>query len=45
MKKLLAHCIEGNTLSEEQAEQVMNSIMTGNATPSQIASLVFDHAS
>ncbi|MBM7604422.1 anthranilate phosphoribosyltransferase [Metabacillus crassostreae] len=40
MKKLLAHCIEGNTLSEEQAEQVMNSIMTGNATPSQIASLV-----
>lgn len=40
MKKLLAHCIEGNTLSEEQAEQVMNSIMTGQATPSQIASLV-----
>ena len=40
MKKLLAHCIEGKTLSEEQAEQVMNLIMTGNATPSQIASLV-----
>ncbi|WP_226666869.1 anthranilate phosphoribosyltransferase [Metabacillus litoralis] len=40
MKKLLAHCIEGHTLSEEQAEQVMNSIMTGHATSSQIASLV-----
>ncbi|APH04604.1 anthranilate phosphoribosyltransferase [Bacillus weihaiensis] len=40
MKQLLAHCIEGNTLSEGQAEQVMNEIMSGHATPSQIASLV-----
>lgn len=40
MRELLAECIEGKTLTETQAEQVMNSIMTGNATPSQIASLV-----
>ncbi|MDQ0228756.1 anthranilate phosphoribosyltransferase [Metabacillus malikii] len=40
MKNLLAQCIEGTTLTEEQAEEVMNLIMTGNATPSQIASLV-----
>lgn len=40
MKKILAECIEGKTMSEAQAEQVMDSIMTGNATPSQIASLV-----
>jgi anthranilate phosphoribosyltransferase len=40
MKELLATCIEGQTLTEEQAEEVMNSIMSGQATPSQIASLV-----
>ncbi|MCM3410805.1 MULTISPECIES: anthranilate phosphoribosyltransferase [Metabacillus] len=40
MKELLATCIEGHTLTEEQAEEVMNSIMSGQATPSQIASLV-----
>lgn len=40
MKELLAECIEGKTLTELQAEEVMNLIMTGNATPSQIASLV-----
>lgn len=40
MKKLLAKCIEGETLSEAQAEYIMNQIMTGHATPSQIASLV-----
>jgi anthranilate phosphoribosyltransferase len=40
MKELLAKCIDGETLSEAQAEDVMNAIMTGNATPSQIASLV-----
>ncbi|MGM0873990.1 MAG: anthranilate phosphoribosyltransferase [Bacillota bacterium] len=40
MKELLAECIEGKTLTESQAEEVMNLIMTGNATPSQIASLV-----
>ena len=39
MKELLATCIEGHTLTEEQAEEVMNSIMSGQATPSQIASL------
>ncbi|MCV9888352.1 anthranilate phosphoribosyltransferase [Metabacillus halosaccharovorans] len=40
MKELLAKCIEGNTLTERQAEDVMDLIMTGEATPSQIASLV-----
>lgn len=40
MKELLAACIEGKTLTEEQAEGVMNLIMSGNATPSQISSLV-----
>jgi anthranilate phosphoribosyltransferase len=40
MKELLAQCIEGNTLTEKQAEQVMDSIMEGEVTPSQIASLV-----
>ncbi|MFC0271606.1 anthranilate phosphoribosyltransferase [Metabacillus herbersteinensis] len=40
MKELLAKCIEGETLSESQAEYVMNQIMTGHSTPSQIASLV-----
>jgi anthranilate phosphoribosyltransferase len=40
MIELLAKCIEGETLTEEQAENVMNLIMTGNATSSQIASLV-----
>ncbi|WP_299088347.1 anthranilate phosphoribosyltransferase [uncultured Metabacillus sp.] len=40
MRELLAKCIEGKTLSETQAEEVMNSIMAGDATPSQIASLV-----
>lgn len=40
MKEILAQCIEGKTLTEAQAEQVMDAIMTGNATSSQIASLV-----
>lgn len=40
MRDLLAKCIEGRTLSETQAEEVMNMIMAGEATPSQIASLV-----
>ncbi len=40
MKELLARCIEGKTLTEQQAEEVMDSIMVGEATPSQIASLV-----
>ncbi|HZH60308.1 MAG TPA: anthranilate phosphoribosyltransferase, partial [Metabacillus sp.] len=40
VKELLARCIEGKTLTERQAEEVMDLIMTGEATPSQIASLV-----
>lgn len=40
MKQLLARCIEGSTLSEAEAEYVMDQIMTGNATSSQIASLI-----
>ncbi|MEC2077464.1 anthranilate phosphoribosyltransferase [Metabacillus fastidiosus] len=40
MKQLLARCIEGKTLTEAEAEYVMDQIMTGNATSSQIASLI-----
>jgi anthranilate phosphoribosyltransferase len=40
MIELLAKCIDGETLTEAEAENVMNLIMTGNATSSQIASLV-----
>nr|WP_239454501.1 anthranilate phosphoribosyltransferase [Bacillus suaedaesalsae] len=32
--------LQGKTLTEAEAEQVMNEIMSGKATPSQIASLV-----
>ncbi|WP_100407217.1 anthranilate phosphoribosyltransferase [Bacillus solitudinis] len=40
LKQQLIECIEGKTLSESEAEQVMNEIMIGQATPSQIASLL-----
>ncbi|MCK0472116.1 anthranilate phosphoribosyltransferase [Halalkalibacter sp. APA_J-10(15)] len=40
LKDVLRHCMNHETLSTEQAEQVMNEIMSGHATPSQIASLL-----
>ncbi|SFE34037.1 anthranilate phosphoribosyltransferase [Alteribacillus iranensis] len=40
IKELLNECIEGKTLTEEEAKQVMDEIMGGNATQSQIASLL-----
>lgn len=39
-KQFLAKCLEGKTLTEEEAYVVMNDIMLGKATPSQIASLI-----
>ncbi|MGY4690104.1 anthranilate phosphoribosyltransferase [Salibacterium sp. K-3] len=39
-KQLLKTCMEGNSLSEKEAEQVMDEIMEGRATESQIASLL-----
>lgn len=39
-KKSLNKCIEGKELTESEAEIVMNEIMSGNATASQIASLL-----
>lgn len=40
LKEILHDCIEGKTLTETEAENVMNEIMQGEATPSQIASLI-----
>ncbi|WP_088102204.1 anthranilate phosphoribosyltransferase [Halalkalibacter urbisdiaboli] len=39
-KQQLSMCMEGKTLTEQEAEQLMNEIMTGQATASQIASLL-----
>ncbi|WEG18353.1 anthranilate phosphoribosyltransferase [Alkalihalophilus pseudofirmus] len=39
-KQLLRKCMEGVTLSETEAQFVMDEIMGGKATPSQIASLL-----
>lgn len=40
LKAVLRSCMEGKTLSESEAEQVMDLIMSGKATASQIASLI-----
>ncbi|MDT8860008.1 anthranilate phosphoribosyltransferase [Alkalihalobacillus sp. MEB130] len=40
LKEILRSCMEGQTMSEVQAEETMNEIMKGEATPSQIASLL-----
>lgn len=40
LKALLNKCIEGHTLKEQEAEQAMDFIMQGEATPSQIAGLI-----
>lgn len=40
LKRVLAKCIEGEFLTEEEAKQVMDEIMENRATPSQIASLL-----
>jgi anthranilate phosphoribosyltransferase len=40
LKSILKSCLEGHTLTEQTAEEVMNKIMEGQATPSQIASLL-----
>ncbi|TES57739.1 anthranilate phosphoribosyltransferase [Halalkalibacterium halodurans] len=39
-KETLRECMEGHTLAERKAEQVMDAIMKGEATASQIASLL-----
>jgi anthranilate phosphoribosyltransferase len=39
-KQLLRTCMEGATLTESEAQFVMDQIMDGKATPSQIASLL-----
>ncbi|MFC0470284.1 anthranilate phosphoribosyltransferase [Halalkalibacter kiskunsagensis] len=39
-KTILRTCMEGQYMTETQAEQTMNEIMSGQATPSQIASLL-----
>jgi anthranilate phosphoribosyltransferase len=39
-KELLAKCIEGHTLTESESFEAMVSIMSGKATPSQIASFL-----
>ncbi len=40
LKSMLRACIEGKTMNATEAEQTMDEIMTGQATPSQIASLL-----
>ncbi|REK59205.1 MAG: anthranilate phosphoribosyltransferase [Thermobacillus sp.] len=40
MQEALAHLIAGNDLTREQAEDVMNRIMDGEATPAQIAGVL-----
>ncbi|MFD1738548.1 anthranilate phosphoribosyltransferase [Bacillus salitolerans] len=40
LRDLLKECIEGRTLTEYEAETIMNQIMRGEATASQIASLL-----
>ncbi|WP_246942186.1 anthranilate phosphoribosyltransferase [Bacillus pinisoli] len=40
LRDLLLDCIEGKTLTVAEAEEVMNEIMSGDATESQIASLL-----
>lgn len=40
LKHVLAKCIDGKLLSEDEAKQVMDEIMQNRATPSQIASLL-----
>lgn len=40
LKSLLNKCINGEVLTEEESYQVMDEIMVGNATASQIASLI-----
>lgn len=40
LKDILQICMNNETLTSVQAEQAMNEIMIGNATPSQIASLL-----
>ncbi|WP_078546086.1 anthranilate phosphoribosyltransferase [Litchfieldia alkalitelluris] len=39
-KELLKQCVEGKVLTEQQAYEMMNEIMIGNASESQIASLL-----
>lgn len=39
-KEMLKTAIEGNTLTTEEAREAMDTIMNGEATPSQIASLL-----
>ncbi|MED4987854.1 anthranilate phosphoribosyltransferase, partial [Geobacillus stearothermophilus] len=40
LKRLLSKCAEGETLTEAEAYEAMNAVMSGEATDSQIASLV-----
>ena len=37
MKDLIAKLIEGNSLDQEEAVGAMNTIMSGDATPAQVA--------
>lgn len=39
-KEMLAKCIEGHVLTQQEAKQMMDEVMQGRATPSQIASLL-----
>ena len=39
-KEMLAKCIEGHVFSRQEAKQMMDEVMQGRATPSQIASLL-----
>lgn len=39
-KDILNKCVVGETLSEQEAEMIMNEIMSGHASQSQIASLI-----
>ncbi|WP_096200931.1 anthranilate phosphoribosyltransferase [Bacillus sp. FJAT-45350] len=39
-KEILAKCIDGATLTEVEAKTIMDEIMTGKASPSQISSLL-----
>jgi anthranilate phosphoribosyltransferase len=40
LKQFLNKCVNGETLTEQEAQQVMDAIMNGEATESQIASLL-----
>ena len=40
IREAIAHAVDGKGLSEEETVSVMTQVMTGDATPAQIAALL-----